>query len=122
VGKITACPVAELARQFDAAMHAMDAAEMEASEESPSSNIKPFLDRRAEDAKDHYEAVRDMASHTLATSLAGLRFQIVELVDAQDELLRDNADKNVRKVARLIDLIAHASERLFLFGEQRLAA
>jgi hypothetical protein len=114
-----ACPVAELARQFYDAMDEMDAAEMEASEESPSS---PFLDRRASDAKDHYESLRDMASHTRATSLAGLRFQIVELVEAQDELLRDNTDKNVRRVARLIDLIAIASERLFLFGEQRLAA
>jgi hypothetical protein len=95
---------------------------MEASKESPSSGNKPFLDRRAEDAKDHYEALRDMASHRRATSLAGLRFQIVELVDAQDELLLDNTDKNARKVARLIGLIADASEDFPLFGEPRLAA
>ena len=45
-----------------------------------------------------------------------------KLVDAQDELLLDNTDKNARKVARLIGLIADASEDFPLFGEPRLAA
>jgi hypothetical protein len=117
-----ACPVAELARQFYDAMQKMDDAEMEASEESPSSKNKPFLDRRAEDAKDHYEALRDMASHRRATSLAGLRFQIVELADAQDELSRNNTDKNARRVDRLIGLIADASDDLIPLGELLLAA
>lgn len=103
------CPVAELERQILAAMDKHDADEAKL-RDCPDEMSRKLLDDKVRDASDLVVALREVATHTLATSLAGLRYQTEELSTAQDAL--HEGDENRRKVARLVALIAKTARTL----------
>jgi hypothetical protein len=118
---VTACPVAELEGRI---LDAMD--ELEASICAPFDGNDPFRkklhDERQRQAAERLSTLREMTTHTLATSPAGLRYQTEELSCAHDELLDDDSGKAALKVDRLVSLIAAAAANLFPSDDPRLAA
>jgi hypothetical protein len=103
------CPVAELERQILAAMDSHDADETRL-QDCPDEPSRKLLDDKVRDASDLIVALRELTTHTLATSVAGLRYQTEELSTAQDGL--GDGDENRRKVARLVALIGKTARKL----------
>jgi hypothetical protein len=108
-----ACPVAELEREILDTMDRKDAAlrDRKAGPALPAAH-EQLLSEALEIADLTIAARREIATRTLATSLAGLRYQTEELLCAHDELLDDDSGDTARKVGRLVELIAKAARNL----------
>jgi hypothetical protein len=116
-----ACPIAELERQILDALDEVEAA-IRAAFDRNDPFSKKLHDERVANAEGRFSTLRELTTHTLATSGTGLRYQTEELRCAQDEQYDDDSGKVALKIERLSMLIVQAAANLFPSDDPRLAA